>query len=543
MRWWGWGEDAAAVRLPEPAAGLLRSELGLDGSERAGRVPLEEVELPVPALPQAARTALTEAVGSEHVSDGRLARLAHAAGKSYVDLVRVRSGDASGAPDLVVWPGSATEVAAVLDACARAGIAVVPYGGGTSVVGGVEPLRGPHAAAISLDLGRMGRVLAIDRTSLTATLEAGLLGPELERRLGGEGLTLGHYPQSFEFSTVGGWVATRSAGQASTGYGRIDELVESVRCEAPAGALATRQVPASAAGPSLRELVVGSEGALGVITAATLRVRPVPESRHYEGWSFRSFEEGAAAYRLLSQAGASPDVARLSDEEETRLTKALGSSGGTTERIGRAYLRLRGHEHGCIAFTGFEGSSDEVARRRGRAAELLRGTGAVSLGERPGRSWLRGRFAAPYLRDDMLDRGTMVETIETATTWANLHRLYDAVRGALVQALSERGTPPLVMCHISHLYSSGASLYFTFLARQEQGAETDQWRVAKRAAGDAIAASGGTITHHHGVGRDHVPWMAGEVGELGLEVLRAAKERLDPSGIMNPGKLLAGRSA
>ena len=543
MRWWGWGEDGAAIRLPAPAAGLLHAELALEGSEHGVRVPLEEVELPEPALPPAASRALAAAVGSDHVSDERLARLTHAAGKSYVDLVRVRSGDALGAPELVVSPGSAAEVAAVLGACASAGVAVVPFGGGTSVVGGVETLRGQHAAAISLDLGRMRRVLAIDRTSLTATLEPGILGPELERRLGGEGLTLGHYPQSFEFSTVGGWVASRSAGQASSGYGRIDELVESVRCEAPAGALATRDAPASAAGPSLRELIVGSEGTLGVITAATLRVRPLPESRHYEGWSFRSFEEGAAAYRTLAQAGASPDVARLSDEQETRLTKALASSGATAERIGTAYLRLRGHEHGCIAFTGFEGSSDDVARRRGRAAELLRGAGAVSLGERPGRAWLRGRFAAPYLRDDMLDRGTLVDTIETATTWANLQRLYDAVGEALVKALSGRGTPPLVMCHISHLYSSGASLYFTVLARQEHGSEIDQWRAAKRAAGDAIAAGGGTITHHHAVGRDHMPWMAAEVGELGLEVLRTAKERLDPSGIMNPGKLVPDRLA
>jgi len=308
--------------------------------------------------------------------------------------------------------------------------------------------------------------------------------------------------------------------------------------QSPAGPMATRDVPATAAGPSLRELIVGSEGVLGVITAATLRVRPLPEYRHYEGWSFKTFAEGAEAFRAMEQAGASPDVARLSDEEETRLSKALGASGSLAEKAGRRYLALRGHEEACLAFTGFEGTADDVARRRGRAAEMLRASGGLSLGERPGASWLRGRFAAPYLRDDLLDRGVIVETLETASTWTNLPGLYAAIGGALREALTERGTPPLVMCHLSHLYRSGASLYFTYIARQEDGAELDQWRAAKRAASDAIVANGGTITHHHAVGADHAPWMQAEVGALGLDVLRAVKERLDPAGIMNPGKLL-----
>jgi alkyldihydroxyacetonephosphate synthase len=277
---------------------------------------------------------------------------------------------------------------------------------------------------------------------------------------------------------------------------------------------------------------------LGVITEATLRVRPLPRARHYEAWSFRSFAEGAEAYRALEQAGASPDVARLSDEDETRLSMALSSSGSVAERAGRAYLGLRGHGEGCLAFTGFEGEPGEVSRRRGRAATVLRAHGAVALGQKPGRSWLKNRFAAPYLRDELLDRGVMVETLETATTWSNLERLYEAVGAALREVLTARGTPPAVMCHISHLYPSGASLYFTFIARQEQGAELEQWRAAKTAACDAISANGGTITHHHAVGADHSPWMEREVGPLGLEVLAAVKDRVDPSGIMNPGKLL-----
>jgi alkyldihydroxyacetonephosphate synthase len=230
---------------------------------------------------------------------------------------------------------------------------------------------------------------------------------------------------------------------------------------------------------------------------------------------------------------------RLSDGEETRLSLALASTGSTTERAGRAYLRMRGHEGGCLAITGFEGDAEDVERRRLHAGALLRAGGGLALGRRPGEAWLRGRYAGPYLRDALLDRGGFVETLETATTWSKLPTLYAAVRAALNDSLSGRGTPPLIMCHVSHLYRSGASLYYTFLARQETGAELDQWRAAKSAASDAILANGGTITHHHAIGRDHAPWLRAEVGDVGLDLIRAAKQRLDPVGIMNPGKLFA----
>jgi alkyldihydroxyacetonephosphate synthase len=537
LRWWGWGEDSEApAGLPAGAEEIVRSELG--AGEPTPRVELEEVRLPDAALPDRARERLAAAVGEENVREDRESRVTHAAGKGYADLVRVRAGDCSGAPDAVVAPGSADEIEAVLAACAEAGVAVVPFGAGSSVVGGVEPLRDGHAAVISLDLGRMDRLLSVDRSSLTAVFEAGLFGPRLEGLLAEQGLTLGHFPQSFEFSTVGGWVATRSAGQASTGYGRIDELVEGVTLVAPAGEAETRAVPASAAGPRLRDLVVGSEGVLGVISSVTLRVRPAPEERHYEGWSFRSFAEGVEAFRVMEQADASPDVARLSDEHETRVSLALASSGSTAERVGRAYLRFRGHEGGCLAIAGYEGEGGEAAARRTRASALLRAGGGLYLGRRPGEAWLRGRYAAPYLRDELLDRGVMVETLETATTWSGLDRLYRAVGDALRQALGDRGAQPLVMCHVSHLYPSGASLYFTFFARQERGNELDQWRAAKTAASDAIVANGGTITHHHAIGRDHLPWVRAEIGDVGIDLIRAAKDRLDPAGIMNPGKLV-----
>ena len=532
MRHWGWGVDEhAGEGLPPHAEEMLRRELDLPAGGAKRPASLGEVRLRDAALPDAARS---ELAGICELRDDDGARVLHAAGKAYPDLVRMRAGDAEDAPDAVVLPGSHEEVRAVLDACGRQGVAVVPFGGGTSVVGGVEPLRGDFAGVVSLDLGRLDRLAAVDERSLTAVLEAGVTLPEAERLLAERGLTLGHFPQSYEYATVGGCVATRSAGQASTGYGRIDELVLGVRMAAPLGDLDLRPMPASAAGPDLRELVVGSEGALGVITSSALRVRPRPAVKRYEGWMFASFGEGAEALRVLEQHEASPDVARLSDEEETRLSMALAGTGGAKGALAGAYLRARGVAGGCIAICGWEGASEDVARRRFRTTQLLRRAGAVPLGRSAGEAWARGRYHGPYLRDHLLDRGVFVETLETAAPWSALFGLYRAVGAALRGALAE----PLVMCHVSHLYPSGASLYFTFLARADVGRELDQWRAAKSAATAAIVAAGGTITHHHAVGRDHAPWLRSEVGEIGVGALRALKAELDPAGIMNPGKLL-----
>jgi alkyldihydroxyacetonephosphate synthase len=509
---------------------MLREATGLP-DRRTPPVALDDVRLPESRLP--AGSALRE----RGARVDRYERVLHAAGKSYPDLLRMRAGDASAAPDAVLYPGSEAEVAELLAICADEGVAVVPFGGGTSVVGGVEPLRGAFEAVVALDLARLDS-LTTDRVSLLGTFGAGLRGPRAEARLAARGLTLGHFPQSYEFATIGGYAATRSAGQASTGYGRFDKLVVGLRCVTPAGAIVVKPLPGTAAGPALRELIVGSEGTLGVITEATLSLRPLPGERRYEGWSFRSFEEGAEAFRQLEHAHAAPDVARLSDEEETRLAMALSASGSAAERAGKAYLRARGHEGGCIVIVGYEGEPDDVTRRSREGARRLRASGGLSLGRRPGESWLRGRYGGPYLRDALLDRGVMVETLETATTWTRLHELHKGVADALRDALAARGTPALVGCHVSHLYPAGASLYFTWIARQEQGAELEQWRAAKSAAMDAIVAHGGTITHHHAVGSDHAPWMNAEVGALGVEALRALKSRLDPAGIMNPGKLL-----
>jgi alkyldihydroxyacetonephosphate synthase len=535
VRFWGWGTDEGARGhgLPEHADALLAAELDLPPAGPPRRVrSIDEVRVGESALRGAARDALAAAAP---LRDDHAARVLHAAGKAYPDLVRLRAGDATGAPDAVLCPRSHEEVRAVLAACAEHGVAVVPFGGGTSVVGGVEPLRGGFDAVISLDLTGLAGLLEVDARSRTIVVEPGLLLPDLESRLRVHGLTLGHFPQSFEYATVGGCVATRSAGQASTGYGRIDELVLGATLAAPAGDVALPAMPASAAGPDLRELVVGSEGALGVITRAALRVAPAPAVREYAGFAFSSFAEGVEAFRVMEQEGVSPDVARLSDEEETRLQLAL-AGGGVKGRVAGLYLRARGVAGGCVAICGWEGVDRErVRRRRAETVARLREHGAVALGAAPGRAWERGRYHAPYLRDDLLDRGVLVETLETATQWSSLDRLYTAVGGALRSALGRA----IVMCHVSHLYPSGASLYFTFLAAAREGAELEQWRAAKTAASEAIVAAGGTITHHHAIGRDHAPYLQAEASAQGVAALRAVKAELDPAGIMNPGKLLA----
>jgi alkyldihydroxyacetonephosphate synthase len=537
MRWWGWGDPAHPPGLPPQALSFLAETVGL--AERpCPPVALGEVRLEPPALGEELLAGLRALLGPDGVRDDHSSRVLHAAGKGYPDLVRLRAGEPEGAPDAIVYPTTHEQLRGVLDLCGQASVAVVPFGGGTSVVGGVAPLRGAQRGVLALDMARMGELVALDRESLTVRVGAGMRAAELERRLAGEGLTLGHFPQSFEYVSLGGCAATRSAGQSSTGYGSIEKLVLGMRFAAPAGEIELPAMPASAAGPGLRQLLIGSEGTLGVISELSLRVRPAPSERSYEGVFFEDFPAGAAALRALAQEHAAPDVARLSDEQETRMSLALADARGAKARLGRMYLGARGYREGCLAILGFEGERKEVAARRKCALALARRHGGLPVGRSPGEAWLRSRYAAPYLRDELLTYGVMVETLETATQWSNLTRLHGEVGRAIATALADGGAPGLVMCHVSHLYETGASLYFTFITRMREDDAIGQWRAVKEHASRAILDGGGTITHHHAVGRDHAPWMSREVGERGLAALAALKSELDPAGIMNPGKLL-----
>jgi alkyldihydroxyacetonephosphate synthase len=529
MRWWGWGEDTKAGPTPPEVVTWFEAQLGALDPPR-GPVTLDEVRLEPPRLPDALRSRF-----GEILRDDREARVLHARGKSYPDLIRQRAGDCADAPDAVLTPRNHDEVRAVLEACAAAGVAVVPFGGGTSVVGGLEPLREGFAALVSLDLRALDALEMLDERSQLAVVGGGMRAVDLDARLAERGFTLGHFPQSYEHVSIGGCVATRSAGQASTGYGRIDDLVVGARLAAPAGDLDLRAQPGSAAGPELRRLVVGSEGVLGPITRVALRVRPLPELTRYEGWIFPSFGAGAEVLRRLEQDDVAPDVARLSDEVEARMGFGLAGLGSLRAGALSAYLRARGVGHGAAAIVGWGGGEDAVRSRRETAIEVLRDGGGVAIGQQAGKAWVRTRFAGPYLRDALMSRGVLVETLETATTWTQLFTVYRAVGDAL------RRHAPLVACHISHVYPTGASLYFTFMARARRGEELAQWAEIKEAASDAIVAAGATISHHHAVGRDHARYLTDEVGETGVAALRALKRELDPAGIMNPGKLLPPR--
>jgi alkyldihydroxyacetonephosphate synthase len=532
-KWWGWGDPSIEPGLDDEALAVLRERIGELEPWPSARG-LEEFELPTAEpLPRA----LVEAVGVENVFDGGEDRLRHAVGRGYADLARLRSGALEAAPDAVVMPPDAEALRRVIEVCVAEGVAIVPFGGGTSVVGGVEPLRGGHGRVISLDLGALQGV-ELDRRSLTARLGAGLRGPEAEAALGREGLTLGHFPQSFQYATVGGFAATRSAGQASSGYGRFDELVTSVRMLTPAGEVSTLETPHTAAGPALRELVIGSEGVLGVIPDVTVRARPAPTARRYEAWMAESFEAGAEIVRTLAQGPGLPEIVRVSDEEETEGSLALSGPRGLGGKLFDRYLGARRRRGGALTIVGYEGDEESVARRRALTVRALRRGGAAYLGQAAGRAWEHGRYQGPYLRDTLMGMGAMVETLETSHTWSRFGELHEAVASAIRGALDGQGTPGLVFCHLSHAYADGASLYFTFISRARRGAEIEQWAAVKRAACEAIVAHGGTITHHHAIGRDHAPYMEAEVGSTGLEALRALKNRLDPAGIMNPGKLL-----
>jgi alkyldihydroxyacetonephosphate synthase len=523
MHWARWGDPAEAAPLPEAARGLVELAFGPAAAQET--TPLPDVRLPDPGLDEHLMAGLRGLVGEAHVLVDHEARVRHTRGRSTPDLLKMRHGDGSDAPDAVVLPADHDEVVAVVAWCAEHRVALVPFGGGTSVVGGLVARRDGYAGVVALDLRRLDRLVAVDPVSGSATLEAGVRGPRAEELLAGHGLTLGHFPQSFEYASIGGFAATRSSGQASSGYGRFDQMVVGLRVVTPLGEMELGTAPATAAGPDLRELVLGSEGAFGVITAVTVRVRPVPEVRVYETWRFAGFTEGLAALRDLATSGSAPTVLRLSDENETALNLAK------PDEVGAA------GSGGCLVVTGWEGESARVAARRAEATERLTALGGTSLGDEDGASWAAGRFKGPYLRDAMLDVGVLVETLETATFWSRLPGLYAAVSDALTTALTTEAGGPIVLCHVSHVYDTGASLYFTVAARQ-QGDGLDQWAAAKSAATDAMVAAGGTITHHHAVGRDHRPWLAQEVGPVGVEILRAVKARLDPQGVLNPGILV-----
>jgi alkyldihydroxyacetonephosphate synthase len=548
LRWWGWGTLDRTYDLANRPNFLpfMQAHLGVGSGPVTEPVALDAIKLPPPRLDVQVLRELLKQLGAAIVNDHPAARILHAYGKSYKDLVRLRCGEVTHPPDAVVYPENEAHLTALFEWAAQHGAVLIPFGGGSSVTGGVEPH--DDCPTLTLDLARLDQVLKLDLVSQTVTAQAGILGPQLEQAANARGMTLGHFPQSFEFSTLGGWVATRSAGQTSVGYGKIEEMVEAVRVLTPVGALETKAVPASASGPSLLQALVGSEGAFGIITQATLRLHPSPQVSDYRGVMFRRLEEGVAAVREIMQGGAEVVMARLSDAPETMASLALNRAPARasalsklTTGIGMRVLAAQGYDltgQACLMILGVAGRRAHVAHNVRAALDVCRQHGGFDLGRSIGNAWLRERFALPYLRDTFLGMGLMVDTLETATTWDNLPQLYAALTDALRRAIQAGGSKPYVMTHVSHAYRDGASLYCTFLARSLAGREIEQWWAVKRAATEAILAHGGTLSHHHGIGADHAPWLECEHGVLGMEALRALKATFDPDGILNPGILV-----
>lgn len=532
-RWWGWGRTEEVAGL-SPAAEAMLGEREILPAKSPSVPPLESVSIPDAAV---IPDEISRIAGAENVLTGHEDRVRHAAGQSYLDLLEKRSGQISQAPDAVVVIPDAGAIVPLLQACSKLGIAVVPFGGGTSVVGGIAPERGSFDRVISLDTVNLNSV-EVDERSLTARVGAGLRGPEAEARLAERGFTIGHYPQSFEYATIGGFAATRSAGQSSSGYGRFDSLVSSVRLATPSGQLSTLDTPHTAIGPALRELVIGSEGIFGVIPDVDVRLRPVPAATRYEGWIAGSFAEGNEIMHRLAQDDRLPAVARVSDEDETSTSLTMSAPGGVAGKLFHGYLNLRGRSGGALMIVGFEGTADRVRVQRAETAKTLRKGGAVYLGQSAGNGWQKGRFHGPYLRETLLDRGVLVETLETAQQWSGHAALYAGVKAAIESEMAAQGMKGVVMCHLSHVYRDGASLYFTVISSPGRSGGAASWPPVKAAACNAIQKLGGTLSHHHATGRDHTPYLGDEIGELGIEALAGVKEKLDPAGIMNPGKLI-----
>lgn len=543
LRFNGWGRRDKTFDLKgrdEDVWSFVSEALDLSGLPHTPAASLEDLSLPPLALDDEALAALAAMTDPDRVKTDPFERALHALGRSYYDLLRIRRGTLSGAPDAVVYPRSHHEVLALLRWASEHRVAVVPFGGGSSVVGGVEARRGDGAALISLDTTRMDALIELDEVSHTATFQAGIYGPALEEALQARGFTLGHYPQSFEFSTLGGWIAARGAGQQSNRYGTAVKQLVAARVATPTGELVTRPFPASAAGPDLNAWIAGSEGTLGVITEATMKVHPLAEARDFLSFLFRDWESGALAVRRIVQSELPVATLRLSDVEETRFFGAFRSvlKPSRFQDTAQKALSLGGFDRPCVLMVGVEGPSQQVGLARRATLMTCTKTGGLFVGRGPGNSWYENRFEMPYLRDPLMDHGVGVDTLETSTTWANLHTLYDAVQRALRGAMEARGHRGIVMAHISHSYLEGASLYFTYIFARDLDDEVGQWRAIKEAASEAISRHGGTISHHHGVGIDHAHWLEPEKGALGLAMIEAAKRRLDPAGILNPGKLL-----
>ncbi len=549
MKWWGWGQDGVQFTHEDKPelAGFIKEKIGLDVT-RATAAParFEDLELPAPNLPDGLRRALVDSVTEAYVSVDDHDRVVHARGKSIRDLIRQRRGDLPRLPDAVVRPADEGQVTAVVQAALAADAVVIPFGGGSSISGSLEPAPDETRPVVSLDLGRLDRVLAVDGASRLARVQAGVFGPHLEAQLNAQGYTFGHYPDSFTHSTLGGWIATRSSGMQSDRYGDIADMTKGLRMVAPTGTLVVRPIPTTSTGPSVREMVLGSEGRLGVITEATVHVRRLPPERKILGYLFPTFAAGLAAMQDIAASECEPSVTRVSDAPETQFSFATRKQSKLMDKAQSlaltTYLQKRlGFDLNqmCLSFIGYEGTAERVKRERRAVGRIVKRHGGLCIGSSPGELYDQKKLDTPYIRDFLLDRGAAADVSETAMPWSAVTPVYDAVTAAAHGALAQLGVRGYVMCHLSHSYHAGACLYFTFAFEPSPGSDMIvEYDVVKSAIQQAFVDHGATLSHHHAVGTEHAPWLQQDISAPGVVMLKALFDGTDPGGNLNPGKIV-----
>jgi alkyldihydroxyacetonephosphate synthase len=549
MKWWGWGlEGAEFTHADKPdLAPFIQTVLGLDVRRVTAPPPsFQSLRIPDSMLTETLRGELDQQLGPDHVSTDALDRVVHGRGKSLRDLIRQRRGDLPRIPDVVVRPANEEQVGAVMAAAVAHDAVVIPFGGGSSISGSLEPGPAETRPVISVDLSRLDAVLEVDRASGLARIQAGVLGPALEDQLRVHGFTLGHVPDSFTHSTLGGWVATRSSGMQSDRYGDIADLTKGLRVVTPTGILVVRPIPVMSAGPSIREMVLGSEGRLGIITEATVQVRRLPEQRTILGYLFPRFADGLAAMEQIAHSECSVSVTRVSDAAETRFSFAMRKPPTLLDRAQSAalqlYLKRRlgwDVEQMCLSFIGYEGSRRHVAAQRHAVGQIVKRHGGLCIGSGPGALYDQKKFDTPYIRDFLLDRGGAGDVSETAMPWSRLTPVYDAVSAAASGAFRSLGVAGYLMCHLSHSYQAGACLYFTFAFRSAPRDDMlAQYDVVKSAIQQSFVDNGATLSHHHAVGTEHAPWLEQDISQPGAAMLRALFDGTDPDHRLNPGKIL-----
>ena len=551
MKWWGWGSEEKEANLSNMPKFLPYVErlLGCDTKKKQPVISLDEINLPPIIENKAFVQWLQKTFSTNQLRHDKHSRLIHAYGKSYRDLLRIRSGQFARIPDCVIYPKSQTEVSLLIEAAITHNICLIPFGGGTNIVGALESPQNETRMIVSVDMGHMNQVHEVDSISHTAVIQAGAFGPEIEAQLNAQGFTLGHFPDSFEFSTLGGWLATRSVGMQSDQYGSIADMALAINCATPQGLITLNPYPHASMGPDINELILGSEGRFGIITQAVMKIHPIPATQAFGAVLFPNFSAGIAAIQECVAQQTLPHMLRLLDREETQLSFHFKSQKSPFQTmVDKAMKRMIGtvkkidFSQCCIAVLAFSGSKAQIKLQRKLVLATCKKQGAVYLGAKPGNDWYHRKYEYPYLRDVIMDLGC-VDVAETTVLWKDVPTLYAKVKEAGYTAMShcvpevilnKLNKPGYFGCHLSHHYQNGTCLYYTFAFMPEKGQEQRQYSIVKSAITEAIVVHKGSVSHHHSIGFEHAKWLPTMVSTPGMTWLQNIKSVIDPQCNLNP---------